>query len=254
MSWTTVWSKRLLNNPLVEETFELFLGWSFDATVEQNLEGRLASRYGNVGRAKDVITTLSRRLRDFNTVRPLIVMAKGGQRFPDWRDCCRLWIGATEEPFQLFALNWLYREREDGRYLVRSDDVRPFVVEIWKSRRIGRSLNDYGIIRTARDLIRTATNLGMLEGEGATRTFSSLAMSDDTLLYYAQLIAEVEGAPVRIVDAPLWRLAYMTPADVHAALLRLHQFKRLDYQVAGSLVQVSLPYRSTLEFAERLVA
>ena len=62
MSWTTVWSKRLLNNPLVEETFELFLGWSFDATVEQNLEGGLASRYGNVGRAKDVITTLSRRL------------------------------------------------------------------------------------------------------------------------------------------------------------------------------------------------
>ena len=94
----------------------------------------------------------------------------------------------------------------------------------------------------------------MLEGDGATRTFSSLAMSDDTLLYYAQLIAEVEGTPIRIVDSPLWRLAYMTPADVHTALLRLHQFKRLDYQVAGSLVQVSLPYRSTLEFAERLAA
>ena len=48
MSWTTVWSKRLLNNPLVEETSELFLGWSFDATVGQNLEGGLATRYGNV--------------------------------------------------------------------------------------------------------------------------------------------------------------------------------------------------------------
>ncbi len=192
MSWTTVWSKRLLNNPLVEEAFELFLGWSFDATVEQNLEVGLASRYRNVGRTKDVITTLSRRLRDVDTVRPLIVMAKGGQRFADWRDCCRLWIGATEEPFRLFALNWLYREREDGRYLVRSDDVRPFVVEIWKSRRTGRTLNEYGIIRTARDMIRTATSLGMLEGDGAARTFSSLAMSDDTLLYYAQSLTQNE--------------------------------------------------------------
>ncbi len=254
MSWTTVWSKRLLNNPLIEETFELFLGWSFQATVEQNLEAGLASRYGNVGRTKDVTTTLSRRLRDFDTVRPLIVMAKGGQRFADWRDCCRLWIGATEEPFRLFALNWLYCEREGGRYLVRSDDVRPFVIEIWKSRRAGRTLNEYGIIRTARDLIRTATSLGMLEGAGVARTFSNVAMSDDTLLYYAQLIAEVEGTPIRIVDSSLWRLAYLTPADVHAALLRLHQFKRLDYQVAGSLVQISLPYRSTLEFAERLAA
>jgi hypothetical protein len=79
-------------------------------------------------------------------------------------------------------------------------------------------------------------------------------MSDDTLVYYAQQIAEIEGSPVRIVDSALWRLAYMTPADVHAALLRLHQFKRLDYQVAGSLVQATLPYRSTLDFAEGLAA
>jgi hypothetical protein len=35
-------------------------------------------------RAKDVITTLSRRLREFDTVRPLIVMAKSGQRFANW--------------------------------------------------------------------------------------------------------------------------------------------------------------------------
>ena len=62
-------------------------------------------------------------------------------------------------------------------------------------------------IKTARDLIRTATSLGILEGDGAARTFSSLAMSDDTLLYYAQLIAEVEGTPVRIINSPLWRLA-----------------------------------------------
>jgi hypothetical protein len=178
-------------------------------------------------------------------------MAKRGQHFADWRDCCRLWIGASEEPFRSFTLDWLFREREDGRYFVRSDDVRPFVIEIWKSRRTSRVLNDYGIIRTARDLIRTATSLGMLEGDGVSRTFNSLTMSDDTLVYYAQLIAEIEGSPIRIIDSALWRLAYMTPADVHTALLRLHQLRRLDYQVAGSLVQISLPYRSTLEFAER---
>ena len=67
-------------------------------------------------------------------MRPLIVMAKSGQRFANWRDCCRLWIGATEEPFRLF-LNWLYREREDGRYLVRSDDVRPSMRRLGVSRR-----------------------------------------------------------------------------------------------------------------------
>ncbi len=82
-------------------------------------------------------------LREFDTVRPLIVMAKSGQRFANWRDCCRLWIGATEEPFRLF-LNWLYREREDGRYLVRSDDVRPSM------RRLGVSRRDLSSSSTAR--------------------------------------------------------------------------------------------------------
>jgi hypothetical protein len=44
-----------------------------------------------------------------------------------------------------------------------------------------------------------------------------------------------------------------TPA-VHVALLRLHQFKRLNYEVAGNIVQVGLPFGSALECAERVAA
>ena len=45
----------------------------------------------------------------------------------------------------------------------------------------------------------------------------------------------------------------MIPAsEVHVTLLHLHQFRRLDYQVAGSLVQLTLPYPSALAFAESL--
>ena len=38
MPWCTTWSKRLLNNPLVPEVFELFLCWSLEASMEQNIE------------------------------------------------------------------------------------------------------------------------------------------------------------------------------------------------------------------------
>lgn len=44
----------------------------------------------------------------------------------------------------------------------------------------------------------------------------------------------------------------MPTSEAHVALLDLHQFKRLDYQVAGSLVQLTLPYPSALAFAESL--
>jgi hypothetical protein len=214
----------------------------------------LANRYGNVGRTRDVTATLSRRLRNIKGARPLIVLAKSGLLFADWRDCFRLFIGGSEEPFRSFALNWLFREREDGRYLVRAEDVRPFVVDTWKARQAAKPLNEYGVTRTARDLIRTATSLGMLDGHGSSRTFTALAMGDTSLVFYAHMIADMEGWTARIVESPLWRLAYMTPADVHAVLLRLHQYKRLHYELAGSLLQISLPHRSALEFAEGLAA
>jgi hypothetical protein len=57
-----------------------------------------------------------------------------------------------------------------------------------------------------------------------------------------------------VVTAPDWRMFLMRPADVEREILRLHQFRKLDYQVAGSLVQLSLPCESAVEYAQRMVA
>jgi hypothetical protein len=46
----------------------------------------------------------------------------------------------------------------------------------------------------------------------------------------------------------------MRPADVEHELLRLHQFRKLQYEVAGSIVQLSLPYASLTEYAEKVAA
>jgi hypothetical protein len=52
-------------------------------------------------------------------------------------------------------------------------------------------------------------------------------------------------------ESKLWRLAYMSHPDVHVALLRLHQYKRLNYEVAGN---IGLPFSRALECAERVAA
>ena len=46
----------------------------------------------------------------------------------------------------------------------------------------------------------------------------------------------------------------MRPIDVEHEVLRLHQFRKLDYQVAGSLVQLTLPCKTARAYAERMVA
>jgi hypothetical protein len=45
----------------------------------------------------------------------------------------------------------------------------------------------------------------------------------------------------------------MQPGDLEAQLLRLHQFQRLDYQVAGTLVQIDFREGSTAAYADAMV-
>ena len=46
----------------------------------------------------------------------------------------------------------------------------------------------------------------------------------------------------------------LRPADVEQEILRLHQFRKVHYEAAGSIVQLSLPQPSALAYAEAMVA
>ena len=187
--------------------------------------------------------------------RPLIVAAKRGLPFEEWNSCLLLWIGTREMLYREFALNWLYPEFERGTYQIRSEDVQPFVKKIWRTIKTdGAPLSDYGVTRTARDFLRMAAEFGLLVGSGARKSFSPLHLTDRCFLYYAHTIAEAERSTSRIPQSKLWQLTLLRPEEVVNALLRLHQFRKLDYQVAGSLVQLTLPCASSREYAERMVA
>lgn len=46
----------------------------------------------------------------------------------------------------------------------------------------------------------------------------------------------------------------MDATDVERELLRLHQFRKVHYEVAGSLAQLTLPCDSTAAYVRELVA
>lgn len=71
-----------------------------------------------------------------------------------------------------------------------------------------------------------ATELGMLPGLGQVKTFPSIAMTDDVTMFYAHMIADLEGNPSKMPQSNLWRLAYMSHPDVHLVLLRLKSLIR----------------------------
>ena len=248
-----VFSQRYLRKgPLVEETYRLFSGWKDDESTEANLESAFGGHFPTISWAKEVRLTTSARLRNLDALRPLIVLARNGMKLDDWRDCWRLWIGATEEPFGGFVRDWLFPQIQSGRHRLRAEDVREYAVDAWSRHSPRRPLSKHGVVRAARDLVHTAAQLGLLSGDGPAKVFSAIPTSDDVLLFYAQMIADLEGSSAKVPGSDLWRMMMIPASEVHIVLLDLHQFKRLDYQVAGSLVQLTLPYPSALAFAESL--
>jgi hypothetical protein len=248
-----VFSQRYLRKgPLVEETYRLFSEWKDDESTEANLESAFGDQFSTVSWAKEVRLTTSARLRNLDALRPLIVLARNGMNLDDWRDCWRLWIGATEEPFGGFVRDWLFPQMQSGRRPLRAEDVREYAIDAWSRHSPRRPLSEHGVVRAARDLVHTAAQLGMVSGDGPVKTFSAVPIGDDVLLFYVHMIADLEGSTAKVPGSDLWRMMMMPASEAHVVLLDLHQFKRLDYQVAGSLVQLTLPYLSALDFAESL--
>lgn len=173
---TPVFSQRFLRKgPLVEETYRLFVGWKDDASVEANMETAFRDRFPTISWAKEVRLTTSGRLRNLDAARPLIVLARNGMKLDDWRDCWRLWIGATEEPFGGFVRDWLFPQMQSGCHHVRAQDVREYAIKAWSLHSAKRPLSEHGVVRAARDLVHTAAQLELLSGNGPVKTFSAIS-------------------------------------------------------------------------------
>lgn len=249
-------SQRLIRKgALVEETYELFRNWEESISFDENCERVFSGQHSSHAWTDELRSTLRRRFRDASAAQPLIVLARAEYPINDWRYCLLLFIAAREVLYRDFALNWLFNEYESGRYQLRSEDVTPYVVAFWDENETqSKGLSDYGATRTARDLLRMAKELGVVEGAGPTKRFASIALSDELLLYACHVIAEEEGATSKVPESKLWRAVLLDPADVHAELLRLHQFRALHFEIAGSVVELKLPGETILDYAETIAA
>ena len=248
-------SQRLVRKgALLEETYNLFGHWIEGESFEENFDRAFYGGFRTEGWKNEIRTTLRRRFRDFTDVKPLIDLAQKNYSILDWKLCLHFWVALRETLYRSFLENWLFPQYKTGRLLLRTEDAVPYVRQAWKSLNAETHLSEYGAVRTARDLLRMARDFGLLDGDGPTKKFSSLQLSDELFLYFCHIIAAEERSTARVVGSNLWKLLMLEQDQVHDHLLRLHQYRQLDYQVAGSLVQLALPCANASEYAERMAA
>jgi len=249
-------SRLIRKGSLIEETYRVFQQWDLDRSIVENLhaiEVTNAIGANNQAWLQEITRTLSNRFKGTN-YQPLVVLAQGGYDIGKWKACLLWHIGTYDALYWRYATEWLYPQYVKGTVLLRTDDVVPFVQEITSGVFAGgKGFTEYGRVRAARDLLRMSTDFGLLTGS-IPKQFASYHLHEECLLYVAHAISERESNARRLVDALDWRLYLMSVDDVEREFFNLHQYRRLEYHVAGSLAQLKLPHNTMMEYARSLVS
>jgi hypothetical protein len=247
----------IVKGALIEETYAVLSGWDFSRSKRENLARVREKNTIGAGSAtwlRDVTKVLSRRFDPAGRDRPLTVLAQRGCALEVWKPIL-LWH-MTRDEFLLrdFLLHWLFPVREAGAFRVSPAELRDSLCGIARRGGIVEHVwTETTAKRVAAGLLRIAADFGLLHGR-AVKTFASYHLPEVSFLYLLHALREATRNPGKILAAPDWRLFFLRPADVERELLRLHQFHRLGYEVAGSLVELTLPCADALEYAERMVA
>lgn len=248
----------IIKGSLIDETYAALKAWDFTKSKNQNLVDLKDLNSVGAGSGhwlRDLAKTLSRRFDPVGRDRPLVDLAKAECPREVWRPIL-LWH-MTRDEFLLrdFLVSWLYRQYEAGVYRVKTDDVGGYLSSLEKRKGIDWSgpWTETTTSRVASGLLRIAVDFGLLQGTRA-RQFASYHLPDEALLYILHAMAAVEHNARRMIHSPEWHMYLMDSSAVERELLRLHQYRKLHYEVAGSLVRLELPARSAAECARELSA
>lgn len=248
----------IIKGSLIDETYEAFADWDLTSSKSDNL--RRLKEQNTVGAKsqnwlRDIAFVISRRFEPNDRDRPIVELAQRRCDRAIWRPLLLWHMTRDEFLVRDFLINWLYPQYEAGAYRVGTSDVLRYLETLAAKRDIDWS-GEWSAAtrdRVATGLLRIAADFGLLT-PGAVKEFASYHLPDESFLYLLHALSAEEHNARRLIDAEDWRMYLMDAQDVEREILRLHQFHRLGYEVAGSLARLDLPADSLAAYARELVA
>lgn len=255
MSEPTISTFSVTKGGKVAETYACFAAWDLDASLDENL-ARMRDENLILAPTDAWLKEMQRifrvRFSDIERHRPLIRLAQAGLSQETWAPILLWHLCFRELLLSDFLETWLYPRKQEGLLRVRADDVRGYLVELKPRGLLDKDWKRSSIDRMASGLPAYAADFGLLQGR-AVKEIAPFHLPDDALLYVLNDIANETARAEKILDDIRWRRFLLSRAELEQELLRLHQHRRLRYDVAGSLVALELPNKSVDEYVEELV-
>jgi hypothetical protein len=247
----------IIKGAMIEETYSVLAGWDFKKSKKANLDHLRMDNFVGASSTtwlRDVGKVLNRRLDPAGRDRPLAVLAKGGCDLEEWRPALLWHMTRDEFLVRDFLEDWLFGAFDSGSFRIRPEELHSYLAGI--RRRGGtteHAWSEQTTKRVAAGLLKIAVDFGLLRGS-VVKEFASYHLPERSFMYLLHAMRDEKVTPGKVVASREWRMFLMRPGDVERELLHLHQFRKLEYHVAGSLAQLCLPSTSALEYAERMVA
>lgn len=246
----------IVKGSLIDETYAVLRDWRYDLSKLENLRHAREGNTMGATSAKwalNVTKVINRRFDPAGRDRPLVELAKAGCDREVWKPLLLYHMTRDEFLLRDFLVNWLYPQFTAGAYRLHADDVFPYLQALGKKKGIAWSgrWSDSTLERVASGLLRIAADFGLLKGARA-KEFASYHLPEPSFLYLLHAMTDGEANARRVIDSEDWRMYLMDAADVERELLRLHQFRKLHYEAAGSLAQIKLPAASAAEYVQEL--
>jgi hypothetical protein len=253
---SVVSSFTIIKGSMIEETYTVFRDWDFSQTREENLNEMKATN--SIGATstnwlRDVYKVLHRRFEPAGRDRALVDLAKRGTSYDVFKPILLWHMTRDEFLVRDFLLSWLFPQFQEGALRVRVEEIFPYLRELH-----GRGLTeapwaDSTLERVGSGLLRMAVDFDLMTGT-MVREFASYHLPDDAFLYLLHALRESKPNAHDVVHSPDWRMFLMDTADVERELFRLHQFRRVHYEVAGTLAQLDLPCESSAAFVQEMAS
>lgn len=247
----------VIKGALIADTYKVFRAWDLSRSVSANLT--MLKETNPIGAKsanwlRDVVFVLQRRFDPAGRDRPLVELAAGGCDLAIWKPLMLWHMTRDEFLVRDFLVEWLFPRFQNSTHRLRADDVLEYLSTLsLKGAQVGKQWSPSTSKRVAAGLLKIAADFGLLQGSVA-RTFSAYHLREESFIYLLHVMMDKMRSARMVLDSPDWRMYLMSRQDVEAELIRLHQFRKLHFEAAGSLAQLELPCGSAAEYAKRLVA
>lgn len=249
-------SRIIKASALIGDTRDLLLAWDFHQSREANLaRARDENIFAKSSRARvtDILAIFRRRyFTEPGVGEALAIVAQALGHATTLDRLLYFYAARTDRLLHDVVTELLAPMRAQGLL-----DVPPEAIErqlaAWSGE--GKTATVWGdetVSRVASGLLATLRDFGVLSGR-VRKQIAALTMPVEAFAFVAFALAQETRSGDRLLSHGDWRLFFLDSQDVERLFLEAHQRQFLAYHAAGSVIRISFPRDTLVDYAHALV-